>query len=658
MRRYAEYLVEGFDGVVAHSHNSEIKNEPLVVDAYLGLLRQYNTNAGTIKLLTKRSSEKGYGDTLRELKKYDLIPSHYRAIKTGSPQLQDSLNYEMGGKLWQFDKSWKDQQISKSHDFLRKAIKERKNETCILICNGPSLNKIDKSLLAKADVIASNNIFLSDEIIQHVDFFTCVNYLVAEQSAPQINGLSVNKILPWWLAYCINESDSTFFVDAKGFPEFSTDIFKNLSWRHTVTFFNMHLAYGLGYKKVLLVGCDHSYKQPSRVKEEELIHSSGDDNNHFDPRYFQSKKWQTADVTQIEAMYELAQIAFERDGREIINCTDGGALELFRRASLELEIGEGALPKISPLLKPVHLEGPYSREDKIHFDETDLISAYVGDQNTDGFMIDVGAHHGYASSPFLDKGWRVIGFEPDPNNRKILIQRLGDHPRLQIIQDAVSDVAGETVSFYASDESTGVSGLSGFTSKHKKICEVKTTTLTDQICEQNIDTIDFLKIDTEGFDLMVLKGFPWVTHRPKIIECEFENSKTVPLGYVFEDIANYLVGHGYHVYVSEWHPIVRYGIRHDWKILSRYPCSLSTEKAWGNLLAFETEPDELELINQLTKLAGLNTSSVKKEEGQTINITKVNQPTLINRINIRVSALLRPYPSLHSLALRLVNMLK
>ena len=648
LRRYAEYLIEGFDGVVAHSQNSEIKNETLIVDAYLNLMRQYNTNAGTLELLTRRSSEKGYGDTLRELKIHDLIPSHYQEIKVGSPQSPGSVNYEMGGKLWCFDKSWKDQQISKSHDFFRKAIKERKNETCILICNGPSLNKVDKSLFAKADVIASNNIFLSDEIIQHVDFFTCVNYLVAEQSAPQINGLSVNKIFPWWLAYCINESNNTYFVDAKGFPEFSTDFFNNMSWRHTVTFFNMHLAYGLGYKKVLLVGCDHNYKQPSGVKEEELIHSSEDDNNHFDPRYFKSKKWQAADVAQMEAMYELAKIAFEHDGREIINCTDGGALELFRRASLESELEKEAIPKISQLLKPTLLEGPYSREDKIHFDETDLISAYVGEQKN-GFMIDVGTHHGYASSPFLDKGWSVLGFEPDPNNRKILKQRLGDHPGLKIIQDAVSDVAGETVSFYASDESTGVSGLSGFTEKHKIICEVKTTTLTDQIRENNISTIDFLKIDTEGFDLMVLKGFPWKTRRPSIIECEFENTKTVPLGYTFEDIADYLVDHGYHVYVSEWHPIIRYGIQHNWRSLSRYPCALATDAAWGNLLAFDTVIDEKQFISKLRGLAKLDTP-VKQAKNKGSEET-VFIPTLFNRVNIRLSAMLMPYPRLHTMAL-------
>lgn len=658
LRRYAEYLVEGFDGVVEHSGNRDVNSESLVIDAYKNLLKQYNTSAGVIELLISKSSQKGFGDTLRELKNHQLIPDHYRSIEHVPPYDPGYYDYEMGGRTWRFDKAWKDAQIAKTHNFFNSVLDKRMHDVCIVVCNGPSLNNIDTSLLANADVIACNNIFLSEEITQHVDYYTCVNYLVAEESAPQINGLNISKVLPWWLAYCCNEGDNTFFVDAKGFPEFSKDIFTNMSWRHTVTFFNMHLAFGLGYKKVLLVGCDHSYKQPKGVQEQDLVRSSEDDENHFDPRYFKSKKWQAADVDQMEAMYGLAKEAFESEGREIVNCTEGGELKLFRCSTLGDEIDMGKAGKISNLLEPT-LVGPYTRESHVHFDETNLIAAYIGDQ-PDGFMIDVGAHHGYASAPFLEKGWRVLGFEPDPNNRAILKSQHGNNPHLKIVEDAVSDQAGQTVSFYASEESTGVSGLSGFTDKHKVICEVKTTTLKDQISINAIDRVDFLKIDTEGFDLMVLKGFPWGSHRPRIIECEFENLKTIPLGYSFEDIADYLLDLGYYVYVSEWHPIVRYGIQHDWKVLSHYPCKLSTEKAWGNLLAFDKKPDEQLLKDNLAGLASLNNLNVDAVSSKeaSIAISSVSTPTALNKINIRVSALLVPYPKLHKLAKKVAVYLK
>ena len=648
LKRYAEYIVEGFDGVVQHPENAAVMNKEELQRVYVDLLKRYNTNAVTINLLEKKCSEKGYGDTLRELKLLDLLPSHYKQIEVGSQPMAGFVDYEMGGRLWRFQREWKDNQIGKAHAFLKRAIDLRKNKTCVIVCNGPSLKSVNPELLAKADVIACNNIFLSEEISSQVDFYTCVNYLVAEQSAPQINGLEHIKVLPWWLAYCINESENTYFVDAKGFPEFSTDMFKNMSWRHTVTFFNMHLAYGLGYEKVLLVGCDHSYTQPKGVEEEEIIDSSEDDSNHFHPKYFKSKKWQAADVSHMEEMYMLAKQAFEADDREIVNCTEGGKLELFRRSSLEQEVNGCLSQKISFRLRSP-LVGPYSEEDGIHFDETDLISSYIGAQSQ-GFMIDVGAHHGYAAAPFLKKGWDVLGFEPDPNNRKILKERLGTNSAFVIESLAVSDVAGETVNFYASDESTGISGLSGFTDKHKKICEVVTTTLSDQVEKHKISNVDFLKIDTEGFDLMVLKGFPWSVYKPKIIECEFENAKTVPLGYKFEDIADYLIERGYFVYVSEWHPIVRYGIRHNWKQLTRYPCALSSEDAWGNLLAFESKPDEHFLLRKLYSLAGVKIGIDAGHSKDVDSNSEFAHPNFRSKIKYYVADVLKERPFLHRVA--------
>ena len=602
LERYAEFLSEGLDGVIAHRGNTVIENETKYETTYIDLLKRFNLNAISLEKLVGNATKKGFGDTYRELSSKSLLPDHYYEVGAIEENDGTRANYAMGGKIWSFDRKWKERQIQKSHDFLRDKIATRQNDTCVIICNGPSLNAVDPLLLRNFDVIACNAIFLNEEIDAQVDFYTCVNYLVAEQYAPKINKLNVPKVLPWWLAYCINESENTFFVDAKGFSEFSTDIFKNMSWRHTVTFFNMHLAYGLGYQKALIVGCDHSYVQSVTAQEEDVLLSHEDDENHFDPRYFKAKKWQAADTEQMEAMYQLAKNAFEADGREIVNCTDGGELELFRRSSLEEELSTVRHTKISLIGRELLL-GHFDRSRHFHFDETHVVAECFKLQgNTLGFMIDVGAHHGWASQPFVDMGWNVLGFEPDPNNRSVLEGRLGDRNNMTVVPKACSERSGETVSFFASNESTGVSGLSAFTDSHKKICDVETTTLADEILAREINEIDFLKIDTEGFDLMVLKGFPWKTHRPKVIECEFENLKTVPLGYVFEDIANYLFDMGYTVYVSEWHPVIRYGVKHDWRALKRYPAKLTEDRSWGNLLAFDSPPDEKELISLVSLL--------------------------------------------------------
>jgi hypothetical protein len=45
------------------------------------------------------------------------------------------------------------------------------------------------------------------------------------------------------------------------------------------------------------------------------------------------------------------------------------------------------------------------------------------------------------------------------------------------------------------------------------------------------------------------------------------------------------------VYISEWHPIIRYGPAHDWCRILPYSTDLDLEETWGNVLAFKEAPD-------------------------------------------------------------------
>ena len=177
--------------------------------------------------------------------------------------------------------------------------------------------------------------------------------------------------------------------------------------------------------------------------------------------------------------------------------------------------------------------------------------------------------------------------------------------------------------FFTSEESTEISGLSAYRETHQETCQVVTTTVKS-ICEEHkLTHVDFLNIDTEGFDLMVLKGVPWDRIRPDVIECKFEDRKIVPLGYTFDDIAQYLIDKGYSVFVSEWHPIIRYGMKHDWHRLVMYPCILADQNAWGNLLAFRKPP----ALAQLTRIVQ---TLVKVQSPQNNNSpTKFDSPLTI-----------------------------
>lgn len=342
LQRYAEFLSDGHDGVVKTGQNAGLKDGAEYDRIYSELLTAYNGSYDTYTFLEKSGAGEGGETTLTEMRRLDIgqqTPCY--PIDHERDHVSGCTCYTVASRRWAFDSKWKTDQIQKSHEFLRTQIRQREKDTCVIVGNGPSLNLEDLSLLDGEDVIVSNNAFLSDELFRHATYYTVVNYKVAEQSGDLINLLKgVAKVLPYWLSYCLNPGICTYFMDAVGFPAFSKDIFKNMSWRHTVTFFNMHLAYGLGYKKVVLIGFDHSYSQPEGVKEEEVILDFGKDKNHFIDTYFQGKEWQAADVGMMESMYRLAKEAFESDGRKIVNATVGGMLELFEREPLAKALGK------------------------------------------------------------------------------------------------------------------------------------------------------------------------------------------------------------------------------------------------------------------------------------------------------------------------------
>lgn len=223
--------------------------------------------------------------------------------------------------------------------------------------------------------------------------------------------------------------------------------------------------------------------------------------------------------------------------------------------------------------------------------ENEIIFEIFQDTSTTGLMCDVGAHHGYCLIPFAKAGWQVFAFEPDPENRSRLLENTRTYSNVHVDGRAVSDRVEASVPFFTSEESSGISSLSAFLPSHEMALMVSTTTLSDFLLEQTLDRLDYLKIDAEGFDLMVLQGVGWEQTQPRVLLCEFEDAKTQQLGYTYETLANYLVGKGYHVLVSEWRPIVRYGEQHSWRGYFTCPHKLNNEKAWGNLIA--TNDDEV-----------------------------------------------------------------
>ena len=235
------------------------------------------------------------------------------------------------------------------------------------------------------------------------------------------------------------------------------------------------------------------------------------------------------------------------------------------------------------------------------FEEISLIEHYFFKikKKSKGLMFDVGVNFGQSFIPFAKRGWQIIGFEADPS----IAKQIPSHKNFKLYENAVSDSDGQEVTLYTNAESEYISSLVAFTDGHQAGAIVKTITLATVVELEKISSIDFLKIDIEGYDLMALKGFPFDKFSPEVILCEFEDSKTTLLGYNYEDMGNFLLEKGYKVWLSEWHPVVNYNNEHKWLNMRPYHTKLANSKATGNFIAVSPEYANLfeEAIKSYTK---------------------------------------------------------
>ena len=213
--------------------------------------------------------------------------------------------------------------------------------------------------------------------------------------------------------------------------------------------------------------------------------------------------------------------------------------------------------------------------------ENKIIRSLLPDK---GVMIDAGAHTGQSFRPFI--GWQIYAYEPDPE----IASRIPLYTGVTVIKKALSDIPSKSKPFYKTYESKGMSSLLAFRPSHKHAFDVEVITLDDEIDRLGIDQVDYLKTDVEGYDLMVLKGFPWEKIRPSIVMSEFGNSKTELLGYTHDDLAMFMIDRDYKVIVSEWvqAPYVNGRYQHKWLGFYRYPCPKRI-LWWGNMIFFEND---------------------------------------------------------------------
>ncbi len=208
-------------------------------------------------------------------------------------------------------------------------------ERCFIIGNGPSLSRMDLRPLADEITFGLNRIYLLfDKVGFTTTYYVSVNGLVLEQCAAEIQNLRTTRFIGWVARPWIRAGPDLFFIRSIGTPSFMRDIRKGVWEGATVTYVAMEIAHYMGFDQVVLLGVDHNFVTQGSAHA--TVVSEGDDLNHFAPDYFgKGFRWQLPDLETSELAYRLAKYQFQSSGREILDATVGGKLDVFPKVDFE-----------------------------------------------------------------------------------------------------------------------------------------------------------------------------------------------------------------------------------------------------------------------------------------------------------------------------------
>ena len=202
-------------------------------------------------------------------------------------------------------------------------------ESCFIIGNGPSLNKMDLSLLSNCTCFGLNKIHMHPDVDKiKINYHVAVNSLVIEQSFNDFKYLNCPSFISYNASRRHRAENSNCKIILTGLnPVFSPNPYSNVGEGSTVTYVALQLAYFMGFSSVYLIGVDHNFLVKGTPHEKQRL--EGTDKNHFHPDYFGGQEWHLPDLEVSEQSYRLAKAYFNQNGRQIYDATVEGKLNIF-----------------------------------------------------------------------------------------------------------------------------------------------------------------------------------------------------------------------------------------------------------------------------------------------------------------------------------------
>ena len=147
-------------------------------------------------------------------------------------------------------------------------------------------------------------------------------------------------------------------------------------------------------------------------------------------------------------------------------------------------------------------------------------------------VVDIGAHIGVFSTyaAELNKTGKIFAFEPFSENYTMLEQHkvLNKKENLTTYNKAVARATGKQTLYLSPNSNTGGHSFH-LTKNSDREIEVETTTLRAFCDQNNIGTIDFLKLDCEGAEFEILQADKSILDNVKkiVLECHPYEHNTV-----------------------------------------------------------------------------------------------------------------------------------
>ena len=200
------------------------------------------------------------------------------------------------------------------------------------------------------------------------------------------------------------------------------------------------------------------------------------------------------------------------------------------------------------------------------FQQKKIIKFFKKKLSKDLMIIDVGSHYGETAKLFCKnfKIKKIHCFEASPNNYKILLRNikrtglndfcisnmlaLGSSNMESIIKQT-KESSSSTINDFNSDskyfkKKLKILNINNSDKYYNKI-PIKIIVLDDYIKEKQIQNIDLLKIDTEGFEFNVIKGLKNNYNIVKFIYFEHHYDDMIKKNYKFKDINQLLINYGF-----------------------------------------------------------------------------------------------------------------